>query len=95
MSETDDGPRAGLPPDAPPGTPPKATLFCRDCGHAARYDGDWRRIESVRTTRYRCPECGVVVTRRPNERRGLDPYRYLRSAWEAGVQFWGGLSGYA
>lgn len=92
MSETDDGPRAGLPADASPGTPPKATLFCRDCGHAARYDGDWRRIESVRTTRYRCPECGVVVTRRPRERSGLDPLRYWRSAWETSLRVLDGVA---
>ena len=95
MSQTEDEPRVEPPPGARPDTPGKATLFCPECGHADRYDGGWRRVESPRTTRYRCPECGVVVTRRPNERRGHDPYSYLRSAWEMGVRFWGGLSGYA
>lgn len=96
MSDTDGRPRTGLPPGAPPDPPAKATLFCPECGHADRYDGDWRLVESPRTTRYHCPDCGLVVTRRPNEECGLDPYRYLRSAWrtwEANVRFWHGLSG--
>jgi DNA-directed RNA polymerase subunit RPC12/RpoP len=50
------------PPTRPP---PKATLFCPECGHRSRYDGDWLVTETDGGRRYRCPECRATVTVRP------------------------------
>lgn len=45
--------------------PPKATLFCPDCDHQSRVDGDWHVVETTRTTRYLCPDCGTEIAVRP------------------------------
>jgi predicted RNA-binding Zn-ribbon protein involved in translation (DUF1610 family) len=50
----------------PPETPSKATLFCPDCGHRSRFDGDWNVATSARRVRYVCPDCRTTVTTRPN-----------------------------
>ena len=42
--------------------PPKSTLFCPDCGHRSRPDGDWRTVRTDGETRLLCPDCGTVVT---------------------------------
>ena len=44
---------------------PKATLFCPECGHSSRYDGDWTRARSGRTVHYLCPDCHTEITSRP------------------------------
>jgi len=44
---------------------PKATLFCPNCGHRSRYDGDWTRAESGDTVHYLCPDCHTEITTRP------------------------------
>lgn len=59
-------------PSRPPvasDAPPKATLFCADCGHQSRYDGDWSVRDRRETTQVRCPECGHVVASRPARSR--------------------------
>lgn len=45
--------------------PPKATLFCPDCDHQSRVDGDWHVVETARNIRYLCPDCGTEITVRP------------------------------
>jgi uncharacterized protein YlaI len=45
--------------------PPKPTLFCPDCGHRSRSDGDWRVVESHSSTRYLCPDCEAELADRP------------------------------
>ena len=44
--------------------PHKATLYCTDCGHASRINGDW--IIEVHADRldYECPECGTTIDSR-------------------------------
>jgi hypothetical protein len=46
-------------------SPPKSTLFCPECGHSSRYDGDWTRARSGRTVHYICPDCHTEITTRP------------------------------
>lgn len=46
-------------------TPPKGTLFCHECDHQSRYDGDWVLAETERGTAHLCPECGATITVRP------------------------------
>lgn len=53
------------PPSRDGDVPAKATLFCPDCDHRSRPGGDWRTVETRERTRYRCPDCGAVVTVRP------------------------------
>lgn len=42
----------------------KATLYCTDCDHASRINGDW--IIQVHTDYldYECPECGTTINSR-------------------------------
>lgn len=48
--------------DAPPA---KATLFCQECGHAGRLDGDWLLREGPDDYHVVCPDCGTVVVAQP------------------------------
>jgi predicted RNA-binding Zn-ribbon protein involved in translation (DUF1610 family) len=87
-------------PSPPPArdVPPKSTLFCPECGHRSPSDGDWTLAESTRETRYRCPDCDVVVTSRrsfdADDRPARSPERWHATlqTWEEGVrtlqQFW-------
>lgn len=54
-----------VPPDSLPPSPAKATLYCPSCGHQAHVDSDWQSVRTATETRYRCPDCGAVVTSRP------------------------------
>jgi len=70
---------------------PKATLFCPECGHSDRYDGDWTRARSGRTVHYICPDCHTEITKRPASTtatpvtefwtRWTDTVQTLQSAW--------------
>lgn len=42
----------------------KATLYCTNCNHSSRINGDW--IIEVHTNRldYECPECGTTIDSR-------------------------------
>ena len=68
--------------------PPKRTLFCPDCDHRSRSDGDWRVVESVRRTRYLCPDCGAELTVRPEFPTG--PGNRPAAVWRpwAGFRAW-------
>ncbi|WP_336338155.1 hypothetical protein [Haloarcula brevis] len=73
--------------------PPKATLFCPDCGHRSRYDGDWVVVERRNGTHYRCPDCHEQITTRTS-RAGGPSSRLLDSYWQAwdhGIRAWHGL----
>ncbi|NLV07022.1 hypothetical protein [Haloarcula rubripromontorii] len=73
--------------------PAKATLFCPDCGHQSRYDGDWIVVERAAGTHYRCPECHAQIATRPSHTdcgasRFFDTYW---QAWNHGIRAWNGL----
>ncbi|QZY00907.1 hypothetical protein [Halobaculum rubrum] len=42
--------------------PPKNTLFCPDCSHAAPVDGDWIVEALSGGESIACPDCDAVVT---------------------------------
>lgn len=72
---------------------PKSTLFCPECDHCSRYDGDWTRARSGRTAHYLCPDCHTEITARPTSAepmatavtefwaRWADSLRAWQSAW--------------
>lgn len=82
--------------------PPKGTLFCPECDHRSRFDGDWTVVGTAGTDRYLCPECGAEITRRPSpdtdhgtgvgvgigNRRAFERWR---RAWERGLRAWYGF----
>ncbi|MBX0304974.1 phage terminase large subunit family protein [Haloarcula salinisoli] len=81
-------------PDTPTAdSPPKATLFCPECSHSSRYDGDWTRARSGQTVHYSCPDCHTEITTRPASAeptaapvtefftRWTDTVQTLQSAW--------------
>jgi len=73
--------------------PAKATLFCPDCGHRSRYDGDWIVVECHGGTHYRCPDCHTQITTRLRHTAGESP-RLLDTYWQAwdhGIRVWHGL----
>jgi predicted RNA-binding Zn-ribbon protein involved in translation (DUF1610 family) len=41
--------------------PPKAMLFCPDCGRSAALD-DWHRDAGDDGERLRCPDCGATLS---------------------------------
>jgi transcription elongation factor Elf1 len=49
--------------------PPKAVLFCPDCGHESAATGDWVVDEREGRCVYRCPDCGAEIATRGNSRR--------------------------
>ncbi|WP_254839524.1 zinc ribbon domain-containing protein [Natronomonas marina] len=53
--------------------PPKSTLFCPNCGHRSRPDGDWQVVETGHRTRYLCPDCRAEVAVRPAARTDRQP----------------------
>lgn len=78
------------PTDRPGGgePPPKGTLFCHECDHRSRYDGDWAHAETDGGTAYLCPECGATITVRPavDDDHGPDTDRWR--AWNAFGRAW-------
>ncbi|NHN41697.1 hypothetical protein G9C85_08630 [Halorubellus sp. JP-L1] len=51
--------------DPPPATPPKATLFCPDCGRDAPVEGDWEQRQRPYGVAVHCPRCDARLTLRP------------------------------
>jgi hypothetical protein len=51
--------------DPPPTTPPKATLFCPDCGRTDDVDGDWHERQRSYGVAVHCPHCDARLTLRP------------------------------
>jgi predicted RNA-binding Zn-ribbon protein involved in translation (DUF1610 family) len=50
---------------APERQPPdKVTLFCPDCGHESRINGDWLIHVRADSLIYECPNCGTVIDSR-------------------------------
>jgi predicted RNA-binding Zn-ribbon protein involved in translation (DUF1610 family) len=45
----------------------KATLYCSDCNHASRVNGDWIIHVHPGYLDYECPECGATIESRPDE----------------------------
>ena len=82
------------PPSTERDTISKATLFCPDCDHRSRYDGDWIVVETAAGRSYRCPDCRAEITvRRSYECRGgrrtlPRAARHTLTAWQAGVAAW-------
>ena len=50
---------------APSPSRTKGMLFCPDCEHRSRFDGDWTVVETGHDSRYLCPDCGTEITVRP------------------------------
>jgi len=66
----------------------KATLFCPECGHSGRYDGDWTRIRDRRDVRYLCPACHTEITVRRRE-RSTSPTPYgVWQTWTNSLHAW-------
>jgi hypothetical protein len=50
--------------------PAKTTLFCPDCDHQSRMDGDWHVVRKTRTVRYICPDCETEIAVHPAATQG-------------------------
>ena len=46
--------------------PHKATLYCPQCMHASRINGDWIIEIHSNYLEYECPECGHTIESRPD-----------------------------
>jgi len=46
----------------------KATLYCPECGHDSRINGDWIIHVLTDSLTYECPDCGSVIDSRRNEK---------------------------
>lgn len=66
--------------------PSKATIFCPDCDHRSRFDGDWAVVDTFRGTRYLCPECGTTVPAGSTLATSLDGVRPLE--WVPCLLWW-------
>jgi predicted RNA-binding Zn-ribbon protein involved in translation (DUF1610 family) len=42
----------------------KATLYCTNCDHASRINGDWLIQVRPDSVDYECPECGYTIDSR-------------------------------
>lgn len=75
--------------------PAKGTLFCPECGHQSRYDGNWRVVETLSECNYRCPDCLTKIATRPRHDGTVwqpDPfYESVWQTWEAGFKVWQGV----
>jgi predicted RNA-binding Zn-ribbon protein involved in translation (DUF1610 family) len=45
----------------------KATLYCPECGHESRINGDWIIHVLEDSLTYECPECETVINSRRNQ----------------------------
>lgn len=45
----------------------KATLYCTNCNHASRINGDWLIDVHTDHLDYECPECGTRINSRRDE----------------------------
>lgn len=50
----------------------KATLFCPDCGHESRINGDWLIQVHTASTSYECPACGTIIDTRRHQQELTD-----------------------
>lgn len=68
---------------------PKSTLFCPECGHHSRYDGDWTRARSGQTIHYLCPDCQTEITTRPaSAEPTVTPVTEFWTRWTDTVRTW-------
>jgi predicted RNA-binding Zn-ribbon protein involved in translation (DUF1610 family) len=44
--------------------PDKATLYCPECGHESRINGDWIIHVLADSLTYECPTCSAVIDSR-------------------------------
>jgi predicted RNA-binding Zn-ribbon protein involved in translation (DUF1610 family) len=73
--------------------PAKAVLFCPECGHSSRFDGEWRVVQRAATDRYLCPDCDTEIAARPGSGTGPSwsaptlgtPLR----TWDISIRLWG------
>ncbi|MFC7028209.1 hypothetical protein ACFQJ5_12515 [Halomicroarcula sp. GCM10025324] len=65
----------------------KATLFCPDCGHRSRYDGDWLVVERTGTRALHCPECHTTVIARSTGESPVSPTT-LWDRWTENLRTW-------
>ncbi len=47
--------------------PDKMTLYCPDCGHESRIDGDWLVHVLADSLIYECTTCGAVIDSRQDQ----------------------------
>jgi predicted RNA-binding Zn-ribbon protein involved in translation (DUF1610 family) len=45
----------------------KVTLYCPECGHESRINGDWLIHVLADSLIYECPDCGVVIDSRQDQ----------------------------
>ena len=67
-------------------TPSKALLFCPECGHRSRYDGDWNVVRSAHGSRYLCPDCRTEITSRLPRDISAPAAESLRWMWHTGAR---------
>ncbi len=48
--------------------PDKATLYCPECGHESRINGDWLIHVLADSLIYECPNCGAVIDSRRDQK---------------------------
>jgi predicted RNA-binding Zn-ribbon protein involved in translation (DUF1610 family) len=46
----------------------KAMLYCPDCGHESRINGDWIIDVRADSLTYECPNCEAVIDSRRNQK---------------------------
>ena len=67
-------------------------LFCPECAHRIRFDGDWAVVRTARAVHYVCPDCRTEIAARPTHlarSRWLRfPAAAFREAWEVGFGAW-------
>lgn len=47
--------------------PDKTTLYCPECGHESRINGDWVIHVLADSLIYECPNCGAVIDSRQDQ----------------------------